>query len=121
MRAQIIAANEWLFFKEVEGADGPERREIERIIMPASVLTEEQALDVFQQATEPLPASMADVKAEAARRLAETDWMVLRAAEGERSVPLEVADRRRAIRDVSGRLERMSPVPSDYMNDKWWF
>lgn len=62
----------------------------------------------------------ARVRAEAARRLAATDWMVMRAAEGGKPVPADVLSLRAAIRARSNEIEAMTPIPPDFADDHWW-
>ena len=62
--------------------------------------------------------TVAHIKAEAARRLAETDWMVIRATEGGKAVPGEVTAKRAAIRAASNRLEQS--LPPNYRSDEHW-
>lgn len=61
-----------------------------------------------------------DVKREAARRLAETDWMILRELDGGKAMGKEVRASRQAIRAASDRLEAMPAIPYDYTADKYW-
>lgn len=63
-------------------------------------------------------ATVAMVKAEAARRLAETDWMVLRATEGGKAVPGAVLAQRAAIRARSNEIEKL--LPPDFKADRHW-
>lgn len=69
---------------------------------------------------EPAPATVADVKAEAARRLYSTDWYVIRAAEGGAAVPETVTAYRAAVRAASGEIEALDPIPEDYYDDSRW-
>lgn len=71
-------------------------------------------------AAAPAAPTAALVKREAARRLAFTDWMVLRATEGGTPVPDAVTAQRTAIRAASNALEAMEPIPADYGDDRWW-
>ena len=63
-----------------------------------------------------------DVKQEAARRIRRIipQWKIERALTGGK--PVAAADQKaaQAVRDASDRLERMSPIPSDYTDDKHW-
>lgn len=47
-----------------------------------------------------LEAMVADVRAERNKRLAETDWVVIKALEAGTAVPADVAAKRQALRDV---------------------
>lgn len=68
-----------------------------------------------------LPAvTAAEVKTEAARRLATTDWYVIRAAEGGAAVPEAVTAYRAAVRAASGEIEACDPIPADYADDSYW-
>jgi hypothetical protein len=69
---------------------------------------------------EPDPVTVAEVKAEAERRLRVTDWMVIRASEGGAAVPPDVLSQRAAIRAASNALGAMSPIPTSYQDDIWW-
>ncbi len=62
------------------------------------------------------------VKREAARRLAPTDWMALRALESGEVAALadEVRAERATIRAASNRIEKMKPIPADFRDDKYW-
>lgn len=62
----------------------------------------------------------AQVKLEAARRLAATDWMVIRAAEGGTPVPEDIAAARATIRASSNAIEAMTPIPRDFDDDRYW-
>ena len=64
--------------------------------------------------------TIAEVKAEAARRLAPTDWYVIRAAEGGTPVPSDVLAYRAAVRAASNDIEAMEPIPADLANDSYW-
>lgn len=64
----------------------------------------------------------ADVKLEAARRIRNIAprWKIERAMTGGK--PISAADQKRlqAVRDASDLLERQSPIPLDYADDKYW-
>jgi hypothetical protein len=66
--------------------------------------------------------STGDVKREAERRIRAVipRWKIERSVTG--GEPISAADREaaQAIRDASNRLERQSPIPLDYTDDKHW-
>lgn len=66
------------------------------------------------------PPSAALVQAEARRRLAATDWYVVRQIETGEAVPAPVARFRAAIRARCNALEAMQPIPADYTADQHW-
>lgn len=68
----------------------------------------------------PQAPNVAQVKAEAARRLAPTDWYVIRAAEGGTAAPANVLAYRAAVRDASNNIEVMDPIPRDFADDSYW-
>ncbi|MGB0694006.1 MAG: hypothetical protein ACPGOY_00045 [Rhodospirillaceae bacterium] len=62
----------------------------------------------------------AAVKAEAGRRLAETDWYVVRMTETGQATPADVLTHRAAIRTTSDQLEQLTPIPTDYAANSRW-
>lgn len=67
------------------------------------------------------PAVTADaVKAEARRRLAPTDWYVIRKGDTGQDVPETVTAHRAAIRAASAVVEALDPIPTDYAADARW-
>lgn len=60
-----------------------------------------------------------DVKAHAGRILSYTDWLEIRSISGEPMTP-EMAEYRQAVRDRSGEIEAMSPIPADFRDPKYW-
>lgn len=62
------------------------------------------------------------IKAEAARRLRSTDWMVTRAADPSdgRPMPEAVVEMRQRIKRAGESLEGLSKIPADYRDDKYW-
>lgn len=67
----------------------------------------------------PIP-TVADVKAEARRRLAATDWYAIRKADTGQPMPDGVATYRAAVRAASSDIEALSPLPADYAADARW-
>ena len=63
-----------------------------------------------------------DVKAEAARRIAETGigWMVEREVSGGAPIPQAVKDACALIRERSNAIETLDPIPPDLTDDKYW-
>lgn len=68
--------------------------------------------------TRVVPAS--EVKAWAGRILSYSDWYVTRQYEGGPDVPAEILTYRQEVRDRSGEIEAMSPIPVDFRDPKWW-
>jgi hypothetical protein len=68
------------------------------------------------------PATVADVKEEARRRIEATGlpWMVQREVSGGAAIPQDVKDACAAIRTASDMIEIMEPIPDDFMDDKYW-
>lgn len=64
--------------------------------------------------------SAALVQAEARRRLAATDWYVVRQIETGEAVPAPIARFRAAIRERCNALEAANPIPPDYYADQHW-
>ncbi len=63
----------------------------------------------------------ADVKAEAARRLADIDWRVEKAKDQQNATEeRRLRALRQSIRAASNEIERMSPIPQDYRDKKHW-
>lgn len=71
---------------------------------------------------EPKPPKVAEVRAECARRLAFTDWMITRAADPAdgRPVPDDVVERRKTIKASCERLIGMTPIPINYTDSEFW-
>lgn len=69
-----------------------------------------------------VPLTVEQIKAEAARRLRSTDWMVTRATDPSdgRPMPEAVVEQRRRIKQASESLEGLSKIPPDYRDDKYW-
>lgn len=63
-----------------------------------------------------------EVKAEAARRIAETGvgWMVEREVSGGAPIPQAVKDACALIRERSNAIEMLDPIPYDLTDDKYW-
>lgn len=61
-----------------------------------------------------------DVKAHAARILSYTDWYVTRDLEGGGPIPEAMLAYRQAVRDRSGEIEAMTPIPADFQDPKYW-
>ncbi len=62
-----------------------------------------------------------DVNRFAHRLLADTDWYVLRAQDPNGApVPQEVWDYRAAVRERSGQIGNMNPIPQDYRDANNW-
>lgn len=73
--------------------------------------------------TRPKRPTVAEIKAEAARRLAATDWYIVRAADpsGGAPIPDEILAQRAAIRAACEALEAMAPrYPHDFTDDRHW-
>lgn len=68
------------------------------------------------------PVTVQEVKDEAARRIRAIipRWKIERAVSGGK--PIATADQKaaEAIREASNRLERQSPIPADYADDRHW-
>lgn len=62
----------------------------------------------------------AQIKAHAARLLSYSDWYVTRQQETGADIPESVLTYRQAVRDASGEIEAMDPIPADYRNTKYW-
>lgn len=62
----------------------------------------------------------AQVKAWAGRILSYTDWYVTRQHEGGPEVPEHILTYRQAVRDRSGEIEAMEPIPADFRDPKYW-
>lgn len=60
-----------------------------------------------------------EVKQWAGRILAYTDWVDIRSINGEPPSP-EMAAYRQAVRDRSGEIEGMDPIPADFRDPKYW-
>lgn len=60
------------------------------------------------------------VKAHAARLLSYTDWYVTRRADTGDAIPDDVSAYRQAVREASGAVEAMTPIPSDFHDPKYW-
>ena len=63
--------------------------------------------------------SVQDVKAYAGRILSYTDWVDIRSINGEPADPAMLAYRQ-AVRDASGAIEAMVPIPADFRDPKYW-
>lgn len=61
-----------------------------------------------------------EVKAHARQLLTYTDWYITRQQETGAEMPGDVATYRQAVRDASGALEAMNPIPSDFRNQNYW-
>lgn len=61
-----------------------------------------------------------EVKAWAGRLLSYTDWYVTRNQETGAPIPDEVLVYRQAVRDASGIIEAMDPIPVDFRNPGYW-
>ena len=61
-----------------------------------------------------------EIKAHASRLLSYTDWYVTRQMEGGAAIPDNVLAYRQAVREASGVIEAMDPIPSDYRDPKYW-
>lgn len=61
------------------------------------------------------PPTPSEIKIEASRRLARTDWYVTRHMETGEPIPEEVLAERAHIRSVTDQ-----ELPIDYREDKWW-
>jgi hypothetical protein len=62
----------------------------------------------------------AAVKEWAGRLLRYTDWYVTRQQETGADIPAAVLAYRQAVRDASGAIEAMDPIPADYRDPKYW-
>ncbi|NKD76613.1 hypothetical protein HEQ60_02350 [Haematospirillum sp. H1815] len=80
----------------------------------------EVAPDAAAAAAEAVLPSAALVQAEARRRLAATDWYVVRQIETGEAVPAPIARFRAAIRERCNALEAANPIPPDYYADQHW-
>lgn len=60
-----------------------------------------------------------EVKAHAGRILSYTDWVEIRAINGS-PVSREMAAYRQGVRDRSGEIEAMSPIPADFRDANYW-
>lgn len=60
------------------------------------------------------------IKQWAGRILSYTDWVALRALSGGAPMSPEMTVYRQAVRDRSGEIEAMSPIPADYQDAKYW-
>lgn len=60
-----------------------------------------------------------EVKAHAGRILSYTDWLELRASSGQQ-IPPEMIAYRQAVRDRSGEIEAMEPIPADFRDPSYW-
>ena len=60
------------------------------------------------------------VKQWAGRLLSYTDWYVTRRADTGEDIPADVLTYRQAVRDASGEIEAMDPIPEDYRNPDLW-
>lgn len=69
---------------------------------------------------EPVVITVAEVKAWAGRCLRYTDWYVTRRADTGEEIPPDVQAYRQAVRDASGTIEAMDPIPEDYRNPALW-
>lgn len=79
--------------------------------LPGGVPTSKQAA--------PEIVTAADVKAFAGRILSYTDWVDIRSINGPDPSP-EMTAYRQAVRDRSGVIEAMTPIPADYRDPKHW-
>ena len=61
-----------------------------------------------------------EVKAHAGRLLSYSDWYVMRQQEGGAEAPAEILAYRQAVRDASGTIETMDPIPADFRDPKYW-
>lgn len=68
---------------------------------------------------EPVTVTADEVKQWAGRILSYTDWLEIRSINGA-PVPDDIATYRQAVRDRSGEIETMSPIPADFRDPKWW-
>lgn len=62
----------------------------------------------------------AKVKAHAGRILSYTDWYVSRDLEGGGAMPEAIQAYRQSVRDRSGEIEAMNPIPADFRDPRWW-
>ena len=83
------------------------------------VVTELDAPFVPVRPTPP-PPTPNDIKAYAGKLLAATDWYVTRQIETGVAVPEAIGTYRAAVRDRSGEIETMSPIPPDFRDPKYW-
>lgn len=65
-------------------------------------------------------ATVKQVKEWAARLLSYSDWRVTRSQETGEPMPQIWLDYRQAVRDRSGVIETMKPIPDDYRDMKHW-
>jgi len=79
--------------------------------LPGGVLTER---------VEDVVVSVDEVKRFAGRLLAPSDWRITRAQEMGTPIPPEVLTYRAAVRERSGEIEQMIPIPLDYRDAKYW-
>lgn len=68
---------------------------------------------------QPVIIAPSEVKAHAGRILSYTDWLEIRAISGTPMAP-EMADYRQAVRDRSGEIEAMDPIPADFRDASYW-
>lgn len=68
---------------------------------------------------EPVVITAKDVKGHANRILSYTDWVDIRALNGT-PVTQAMTAYRQAVRDRSGEIEAMSPIPADFRNPSYW-
>lgn len=61
----------------------------------------------------------AQIKQWAGRILSYTDWVDIRSINGGAADPAMLAYRQ-AVRDRSGEIELMEPIPADYQDAKYW-
>lgn len=69
--------------------------------------------------TQPVLIAPSQVKAHAGRILSYTDWLEIRAISGTPMTP-EMAAYRQAVRDRSGEIEAMDPIPADFRDASYW-
>lgn len=74
---------------------------------------------VLRRRSLPSP-TVEEVKREQARRLAETDWAVVRSVDTGRELDPDTRQDRNFIREAAHRLESMDPIPDDYKSDRYW-
>lgn len=67
----------------------------------------------------PVIITQQEVKAHAGRILSYTDWQEIRAISGAPMTP-EMAAFRQAVRDRSGEIEAMDPIPADFRDASYW-
>lgn len=78
---------------------------------------EDGPVEVYRAPTE---VTAAMVKAHAARLLRYSDWYVTRRMETDEPIPEGVSAYRQAVRDASGAIEAMDPIPADYQDQRHW-